>query len=192
MRNNFTIFGFSFFFCIGLISSCAKESIISFSETTLGKNTLAFTIEGIKIYQETCYHYHERYARYYEDSDSGIIRIHADLTSNHFPEIDLSFPAYQVSAITSFAPKVEMTYEFLPPIYEPHEHGGGHLTRSPEYRSISITESNIEIRYFDNNILAGRFSLKGEYADSLGNIHPVVIDDGIFDVTNSYTPKHWN
>lgn len=169
----------------------SPEGTIASEETYLGKGTFAFTLDGEWIYQCSSSMKHYRAARYSADPENNKITIYT-VPRNVFSEIYLYFSSDQLVQNTTFVPEAKLTYLFLPSIVEKKENEPiGKMVRKEEYRDVTIFESTLTINYCQDDIIAGRFTLKGEYADSTGKVHDVDIKDGIFDVTTSFSPKRW-
>ena len=68
------------------------------------------------------------------------------------------------------------------------------IDREAEYRHVTVTNSTLKIRRWsrEQKILAGNFTLQGQYADSTGKVIPFNVTDGMFDVTDDTYPLSYN
>ncbi|MCR5017771.1 MAG: hypothetical protein K6A64_03135 [Bacteroidales bacterium] len=178
-------------------------------KTAEGKGTLSFTIDNIKVNQQTSggfiYPIH-RFAKYSIDDETSIAIINASLISNGyyvstmpFPEISFTFSSDLLESDAEFNDvETEFWYLLLPAISHMGERigdaNGGiipHIVdREAEYQLVDVSETKIRIRKWspEERILAGNFTMTGQYTDSLGVVHPFSVKDGLFDLTDDYDP----
>ena len=174
----------------GLLSIVSCED--PFEKTTKGRNTLAFILNNKKIYCDTYYIINFRVGYYFDDKDN-LISIQAYLDSEDFPFLSIKIPSDYIETGSTLKPKVKLEYLYLPSIYNHTYDSSGKtislkLVREAEYRSVDVSASSLHVRMWDKDsgVLAGDFSFKGEYADSLGKIHTVNVTDGVFDIKHQW------
>ncbi len=180
-----------------------------------GRNVLSFTFNGEFIHQtsieggiSTLFMVPtKRYTRYYDSNDNNTKIIYALLGENcenydkkFFTEIHINLPKDNVYDGAVLYPEIELTYVYLPRIWhwgekEYQKDGGGYIQsqvidRAEEFRNITIEHSSLTIRKWDEKrkILAGDFTMRGFYTDSTETVIPFNVQDGLFDVTDSYVP----
>lgn len=174
-------------------------------ETAEGKNTLSFTIGNLKINQATGGGFLSpiiRHARYSIDEETAVATILASLISDGyyvntmpFPEISFTFSSDLLESNAEFNEvETEFWYLYQPQIWhweEKDEVGRIQIIdRDWEYQLVDVSETKIRIRKWspEERILAGNFTMTGQYTDSLGLVHPFVVKDGLFDLTEGYYP----
>ena len=188
--------------------SCKSEERLHPEEyyskvTASGRNVLYFTLNGEPVYQRIGGPYLSvtyREATYKEDTEKGEMQIWAGLDNNKFLEISFTFPKDLVcDDATINDPSVYFKYCYLPEIYhwvqDPPDGislGGKHrvVDREAEYRQVNVTTSRISIRRWspEKKILAGNFTMQGNYTDSTGVVVHFNVTDGLFDVTDNLKP----
>ena len=158
--------------------SCSEEDLreryrekvekFSFSETHTGKGSLAFTIDGTKVYQNTSVlWWGGRQISYYRKlTEKDQIEIFSLLNNNIFYSIRFVFPSEELKADATIHPDVELKY----------------FSEGNNLQYVIVYDAIINITYCENDIISGRFTLEGEYADSSGKVHIVDVTDGIFDL----------
>ena len=171
-----------------LTSSCERPSFAWDSdyyfnkETTDGNGTLSFTIDNLKINQQNSGGFLSplyRWAKYNIDEETSVATIFAALISKGyyintmpFPEITFTFSS---DLLESGAEFTEVETEFW------------YRYREAEYQLVDVSETKIRIRKWspDEHILAGNFTMTGQYTDSLGVVHPFAVKNGLFDLKES-------
>ena len=194
--------------CLLALYGCSKYEDEP-KETSEGRNTLSFTACGFRYFQyETggfIYPLH-RWAKYSYYEEDGRFEIVADVTSRYdstphpiFSDISIVLASENVYSGSILQPiDIALSYLYLPRINGPEEWqdspngNGGYWThaevRHEEYREANISEAMVQIRKWspEERILAGNFTIKGNYADSTGKVHNIEINDGLFDLTDTY------
>ena len=164
--------------------SCTEEGWVklrayweerSFSETHTGKGTLAFTAEGMKVHQSMPYFMPPGTA-YWTIIGDNQIKIMAFLNNKAFHDISLVFPAEELKTDAIIHPEADLRY-----FYKTKPQANNPL-RLRLYDNVTVSDAVINITFYEKDIISGRFTLEGEYADSTGKFHVVDIKDGIFDL----------
>ena len=172
---------------LGRLANPSTEEY-AFWATQSGKNTLAFTMDGKKIYQRRAHGYlfsGKGLAYFQIKDDQASIDIHADLKPEEFPFIDFSFPADQLEQGATIAPVIDFQYVYLPEIYERNSEGRIVKVREAEFRSFDMEETSMRFTHCEDKIISGFFTFVGSYTDSIGTVHRVNVTDGVFDVSDS-------
>lgn len=197
-------------FCMTVcLSSCSKDYVKTYSKKSdSGRNVLSFTFNGEFIHQHSTeggnffllYVETRREAMYYDSEDDNTKHIYAILGNidpytekDLFSEIHFHLPLDGIYDGAELSPEIELTYLYLPRIW--HWENGkyakvGVIDRLEEYRQMTIEHSSLTIRKWDEKrkILAGDFTMRGFYTDSTETVIPFNVQDGLFDVTDSYVP----
>lgn len=184
-------------------SSC--EDIDSFfEESASGRNVLSFTLNGEKVYQARSGGFPSEYplcrhATYRFNPDSSSVTVEASLHGKCFSWISFSLPAGEVEKGAVIFPEISMEYLYLSQIahWGTPEVGDGYtatpliIDRQAEYRYATIKTSKVRIRRWDPDarVLAGNFTMEGQYKDSTGRVIPFKVTDGMFDVTDDIYPN---
>ena len=198
-------------FSITLMCSCikidfagifhsAKDAYYS-KETEKGTNRFSFTIDHLRLYQITSggapsTSPPERFAKYSVNEETAVTTIYARLISSGyyvstvpFPEITFTFSSELLESGAEFCEvETEFWYLYLPRLCHLDSEMMQITDREAEYQLVDVSETKIRIRKWspEDCILAGNFTMTGQYTDSLGVVHPFVVNDGVFDLTDDY------
>lgn len=182
-----------------LLTGCIKEDLSPdsfFKKTTSGRNTLAFTLNGTKIYQDVTRNWLsiKKWAWLVEAHGADdVLMVQALLDNSKIPFIAFSLPKAQVEPGNGIIPEVYLYFEYLPELthrveyeYNGNTHTRLVIDRQTEYHKAIIKEAYVFIRFWNakNHILSGDFTIKGEMELCDGSVTPFVINDGVFDVSN--------
>ena len=160
-----------------------------FEKTAVGNNFLAFTLNTTRIYQRMAlYGPITRYATYSLQDEKMVVA--ADLSHKIFNSIYIILPLSKVSDGAEIIPDIRLQYLLLPEIKRQTERSNGEIAyvidRQNVYKNIVIEKCAVSIRSWnpEKHIVAGDFTFKGYYVDSLAKKHFVQVKDGVFDVSD--------